>query len=77
MKNKLLKYYSIVFYLCSSFVAFADPGNNDADGSLETNDGATAPIDDYLWFLLIIGLVYAYYAVWKIQNQKVVIVNKI
>ena len=61
MKTNLLKYYIAAFYFCSTFVLFAQPGNNDGGGGLE-NDGDTtpaAPIDDYIWVLALLGLTLA------------------
>ena len=62
MKTNLLKYYIIAFYLCSTFVLFAQPGTNDNGTGLE-GDGDTAPaapIDHYVGLLAVIGLVYAF-----------------
>jgi hypothetical protein len=64
MKNNLLKYYAAAFYLCATFVTFAQPGNGNGgsgDGALEGNDEPSAPIDDYVWVLLAIGLVYVFF----------------
>jgi hypothetical protein len=59
MKNNLLKYYIAVFYFCSTFVMFADPGIDDEDGALENVDPA-APIDDYVWVLFAIGILFVF-----------------
>lgn len=59
MKNNLLKYYITAFYLCSTFIAFAQPGDEDATNTLE-GDEPSAPIDGYLWVLGIIGLAYVF-----------------
>ncbi len=73
MKNNLLKYYIAAFYLCSTFAMFAqDPGTG---GGVE-NDGSTdttpaAPIDDYVWVLALIGLVFVFIKFRAIQNKKI------
>lgn len=59
MKNKFLKYYVVAIYLCSTIITFAQPGTDDNGGGLETNDPA-APIDDYVWLLSLIGLIYVF-----------------
>ena len=72
MKNNLLKYYIAAFYLCSTFVLFAQPGTEDADGTLETTDATpAAPIDDYLWVLALVGLVFVFMKFTAIQNKKI------
>jgi hypothetical protein len=74
MKNNLLKYYLAAFYLCSTFIMFAqtDPGT---DGGIE-NDGTqdatpAAPIDDYVWLLALIGLVFVFLKFRAIQNRRI------
>jgi hypothetical protein len=63
MKNNVLKYYIAAFYLCSTFVLFAQPGDGNGesgDAGLEGGGDTTpgAPIDGYVWILAAIGLVY-------------------
>ncbi len=73
MKNNVLKYYIAAFYLCSTFVAFAAavPGDDTADGSLETVDApAAAPIDNYVWVLALVGLLFVFLKLRAIQNKK-------
>lgn len=69
MKNNISKYLIAVFFFCSTLTVFAQvPGQDTAeleedlenDGS---NDTDGAPIDDYVWVLAAIGLVY----VWKLR----------
>lgn len=73
MKNNLLKYYIAAFYLCSTFIMFAqDPGTG---GGIE-NDGTedatpAAPIDDYVWVLALIGLVFVFLKFRAIQNRRI------
>jgi hypothetical protein len=61
MKTNLLKYYIAAFYLCSTFVTFAQqPGTNDDSDNLEGSDTLAAPIDGYVWVLGALGLVYVF-----------------
>jgi hypothetical protein len=72
MKNNLLKYYIAAAYLCSSFVMFAQGpgvgGGVDNDGTTDVTPLA-APIDDYVWFLMGIGIVYVFYKCKHIANH--------
>jgi hypothetical protein len=62
MKINLLKYYIAAFYIFSTFVMVAEPGNNNSGGTLETDGDATpaAPIDDYVWVLALVGLLFVF-----------------
>jgi hypothetical protein len=71
MKNTLLKYYIAAFYLCSTFVTFAQPGGNDTGGGLEDADPAPAPIDDYVWALAIVAILFVFMKFRAIQNKKI------
>lgn len=74
MKNTLLKYYIAAFYLCSTFVLFAQPGSGNGEtgeGALEGNDPAAAPIDDYVWVLAVIGLLFVFMKFRAIYNSKI------
>jgi hypothetical protein len=68
MKTNLLKYYIAAFYLCSTFVAFAQPGTDDTGGTLEGGD-PPAPIDGYVWVLAALGLVYVFLRVRTFAQQ--------
>ncbi|MEY3499500.1 MAG: hypothetical protein RL308_1169 [Bacteroidota bacterium] len=71
MKNKLLKFYIVVFYLCSTVVLFAEePGVDDGTGTLEetTGDVTGAPIGDYIWVLALVVVVYAFWKLKAAQN---------
>ena len=72
MKNTLLKYYIAAFYLCSTFVMFGQPGDT-APGGLEGDGDTTpgAPIDDYVWVLAIIGLIFVFMKFRAVQNKKI------
>ena len=71
MKNTALKYYIAAFYLCSTFVLFAQPGDT-APGGLEGDGDTTpgAPIDDYVWVLAVIGLIFVFMKFKALQNKK-------
>jgi hypothetical protein len=60
MKNKLIKYYIAAFCFCSTSILFAQPGTTDTNNDLEgTGDTTpTAPIDDYVGILALVGLSY-------------------
>lgn len=62
MKTNLLKYYIATVYLCSTFILFAQPGDTgDGTGGLEgTDTPAPAPIDDYVWVLGAIALLFVF-----------------
>jgi hypothetical protein len=77
MKNTVLKYYIVAFYLCSTFILFAQPGDGNGetgDAGLEGTGGDTtpdgAPIDDYVWVLAIIGLALVFMKLRAIQSRK-------
>lgn len=75
MKKNLLKYYYIAaFYLCSTAMMFAqdpgdDTGGEDLEGLGDTTPGA--PIDDYVWVLVLVGLLFAFVWFRSIQNNKI------
>lgn len=60
MKTIFFKYYATAFYLCVPFITFAQPGTNDDNSGLEGTDTPAAPIDDYVWVLAAIGLIYVF-----------------
>lgn len=60
MKNKGLKYYIASAYLCSTIMLFAQPGTDAAGGGLETPDTPAAPVDTYLVFLALVGVMFVY-----------------
>lgn len=75
MKKNVLKYYIVAFYLCSTFVMFAqtDPGTggvDNGDGSTDTTPAA-APIDDYVWVLALVGLLFVFVKFRAIQKRKI------
>jgi hypothetical protein len=75
MKKNLIKYYIATFYLCSTFVMFAqtDPGTGggvENDGSTDTTPAA-APINDYIWALALVGLLIVFMKFRAIQKNKI------
>ena len=71
MKNNLLKFYTIAFYFASTFILFAQstPGTNDEGGTMEGEEVA-APIDDYVWVLAAIGLLFVFYRFRAFAQQR-------
>ncbi len=68
MKTNLLKYYTAAFYLCSTFVASAQPSDGSTGDALEGTD-TVAPIDGYVWFLSALGLVYVFLRIRAFAQQ--------
>jgi hypothetical protein len=60
MKTNLLKYYILAFYMSSTIAMFAQPGTGNTTDDLEQTDPAAAPIDNYVWILAAVGLVYVF-----------------
>jgi hypothetical protein len=69
MKNNLLKFYTLAFYFASTFILFAQPGTEDNTGTMEGEEVA-APIDDYVWVLAIIGLLFVFYRLRAFAQQR-------
>jgi hypothetical protein len=64
MKTNLLKYYIVLAFFFSSVMLFAQPGDNDAAGTMEdTTDDSTgaAPIDDYVLILALVGSAFVFF----------------
>lgn len=70
MKNNLLKYFITAVFFCSTIVTSGQPGTDDNGGGLESNDPA-APIDNYLWVLAVVGLLFVYMKFRSIHNNKI------
>ena len=76
MKTNLLKYYIAAFYIFSTFVMVAQPGDGNGstgDAGLEGTGGDTtpaAPIDGYVWVLAAIGLVYVFLRLRAFAQQQ-------
>ena len=69
MKNNLFKLYLLSFLLLADFVMFAQPGDDNGDGTLEGNDPLPVPINGKLIWLGIAGLLFVVYTIKK--NRKV------
>lgn len=71
MKNNLLKFYIAAFYFASTFILFAQstPGVTDEGGTMEGEEVA-APIDDYVWVLALIGLLFVFYRLRAFAQQR-------
>jgi hypothetical protein len=70
MKNILLKLYCTLFCLLSSFLVFAQVGDDTPDGDLEGGE-PPMPINGQLIFLAIAGIVFAYYTFRKYKKQAI------
>ena len=75
MKNRFLNVYVVAFYLCSTAVMLAGPGSTTGGGpGLEGDSGdntGDAPINDYIWVLAAIVLVYAFLKFRAIQKNRI------
>jgi len=60
MKKQFNFYYIAFFYLCTNFAVFAIPGAGNDSSDLESIDAPAAPINDYLWVLVLIGLILVF-----------------
>lgn len=74
MKTNLLKYYIVALYLCSTFIAFAQPGSGSSDGTLDGDGDTTplAPIDDYVWVLVAVGILLVFLKCRAMYKQKAI-----
>ena len=68
MKNQFKKYYIALFYFCSTSMLFAVPGDINDTSDLETVDAPAAPINDYLWILALVGIIFIF---MKLKASKV------
>ena len=75
MKNLFNKYYIAFFYLCSNFVLFAEPGDGNDTNDLENVDAVAAPINDYIWILALVGLIFVFLKLKAAQNKEMQFMN--
>jgi hypothetical protein len=70
MKKNVLKFYITAFFFCSTLLTFAQetPGTDDEAGTMEDTD--PLPIDDYIWVLVVIALVFAFVRFRAISQQR-------
>ena len=75
MKNRFLKLYIVAFFLGSTCMMLAQPGDGNGgtgNDALESTGGDTtpgAPIDDYVWIMAIIGITLVFLKFRVIQKQ--------
>jgi len=70
MKKQFNKYYIALFFLCFNFAIFAQPGSGNGTGDLEGTDTPAAPINDYLWVLALIGLIFVFVKMKSYSRKK-------
>lgn len=56
--------------MCSNFIIFAQPGSGNGTGDLEGTDAPTAPINDYMWILVLAGLIFVFLK-YKSYSKKI------
>lgn len=66
MKKQLSNLYIAFFLLGATMAVFAQPGSGNSTNDLESADVA-APIDSYLWILVLVGLAYSF---WKFNSKQ-------
>ncbi|WP_295336660.1 hypothetical protein [Flavobacterium sp.] len=59
----------IAFLVFTDFTAFAGPGDNTGGGDLGGGDEPATPINTYLIFVIVFGLVLAFYSLKKNNKQ--------
>lgn len=70
MKNSVLKIYVTIVCLFSNLLIFANPGDESDTGNLEGGD-PPAPIEDYLWILAVLVVLYAFWKIKVANNTKI------
>lgn len=74
MKTNLLKLYTTAFFLCLTLVTFAQPGSGSDNGGIDDNGASDttpgAPIDNYIWVIVAVGLVFAFIKYRTLQLNK-------
>jgi hypothetical protein len=60
MKKQFNKYYITFLYLCTNLALFAQPGSNNGTSDLESGDAPPAPINNYLWVLAFVGILFIF-----------------
>jgi hypothetical protein len=76
MKNNLLKFYIVALFLCSTAILFAQPGTTDTAGTMENADTPPAPIDENLWILAFVGLIFVFLRLKEVKLKKAILVSK-
>lgn len=66
----LSKIYLLAFLVFADLAAFASPGDDTGDGGLGGDDNTPAtPVNTYLIFVIVFGLVLAFYSLKKNNKQ--------
>lgn len=71
MKNKVVKYYIAAVYFCSTIVLHAQPATEDLTGTGNLEGDDAAPINNYLIFLAIVGILLVFMKFRAIQFKKI------
>lgn len=70
MKKQLKIIYISFFLLCNNFLLLAQPDQENSTDDLESADPDTVPITDYLWILVLVGLIYVFIRLQSLSKQK-------
>jgi len=65
----LSKIYLLAFLVFADLAAFASPGDDTGDGDLGGGDPPATPVNTYLIFVIVFGLVLAFYSLKKNNKQ--------
>ncbi len=68
MKKNFLTLPLVILFVLMDIAVFAQPGDDDGSGGLEGNDPPPAPINTKLIWLVVLGLIYAYYSIRKYRK---------
>lgn len=70
MRYKLFTTYCNIFFLLSSMVMFAVPGDESENGDLEGPEPTAAPINSKLFILAVAGIFCAFYYFRGSKNKQ-------
>lgn len=71
MKNIVSKFYLVAAFLYSTAFMFGQPSDKSNDtepGGMEGDENP--PISDYLWVLVVVGLVFVYFKFRNMQKKQ-------
>jgi hypothetical protein len=71
MKNNIFKIYTVAFYLCSTIVAFAQPGTGSNEIEPLESEDPIVPINNYIWVLAILGVTFVFLRFRVIYRQRI------
>ncbi len=77
MKNQYTKFYIAFFYLCATMVLFAQPAAQNSTSDLESTDAVAAPINDYIWVLALMGLLFVFFKLKEFKNKPIAIKERV